>query len=202
MNLIKLLNYSRKVVRWIFRGKFHIATIVVILITILYLLNIINYYPIYISSIFSISGITIILLQQLLDAKQFSDYKPNTFKNWVKSFPNINTNMVNLSANFTSILNVSVHSFISISENVSLEKKVEYLLKEIDSLKKTVNTINDNLIKTNNVISVKINELTNKIDKVDKAIKTLIAGHVVGSYDLNFFGIIITLCGSLIHIFR
>jgi len=198
---MKLFSYLKKIISWIILGKFHIATILVVIVTILYLIGELNYYPMYISSIFTITGITIILFQQLLDAKQFSDYKPNTFKNWISLFPSAKQNIVNSSANLTASLSATAHLSVSVSENASLERKVEHLLKEMDSLNKQVYTINDNLKKTNNTISTNKNELTDKIEKVDKVIKSLIAGHIVGSYDINFFGIMITLCGTIIQIF-
>ena len=202
MKNISLLNYLNRILKWFVLGKYHLLTIFVVIITIGYLIGMVSFYPIYISSIFSITGLTIILFQQLLDARQYSDHKPNTFKNWISSFPSIKPRVANLSANMSTSISVKAHLSVSISENASLENKVAHLLREVESLDKRMITITDNLEKTNKELLNKSKELAGNIEKVSSVLKSLIAGHIVGSYDINFFGIIITICGTLIQLFK
>ncbi len=202
MKKIVLFNYLKQLLKWLLRGKFHLLTLVVVVITINYLIGYITFYPVYIASIFSILGLFIILTQQLLDAKQFSDYKPNTIRNWIKGFPKITPTEKSISSSITATITAKAHLSVSISDNASLENKVAHLLNEIGLLDKRINQITDNLEKTNNEISSKSNELKSNIEKVNDVLKSLIAGHIIGSYDINFFGIVITICGTLIQIFR
>jgi len=39
------------------------------------------------------------------------------------------------------------------------------------------------------------------LDSLNKSMNELVAGHVVGSYDMNLFGVNITICGTVIQFF-
>lgn len=197
-----MLNYLERIVKWLFQGKFHLSSLVVVIIAINYLIGSFTFSPVYVASYFTISGLFIILTQQLLDAKQFSDYNPNTIGNWIKGFPKTTPVVHNVSSNISLTLTEKAHLSVIISDDAPLERKVAHLLKEVSQLDKRINQITDKIEENKSEFSNKTSELNGSINRVNNVLNSLIAGHIVGSYDINFFGIIITLCGTIIQIFK
>jgi hypothetical protein len=198
----RVINYLQRLSKWVLRGKYHLVTIIVWLITVCYLTGVVTLWPTFIASIFSICGLTILLVQLLLDARSFSDYKPNTIKNWIREFPLSKPAVANHEHNIKLPLSAKVHYQIFNSDNASLGEKVKHLLNQIGIIKSKIEAINNDIEKTNDKLSIVSEELTRKVNKVSDVLKTLIAGHAVGSYDINLLGIVLTIDGTLIQIFK
>lgn len=85
----KIFSYLKRVVSWILDGGFYILSIITVIVTILYIVRVINFYPNIVASVLAILGLLIILTLQIFDAIDFAEHKPNTFINWIKSFPTL-----------------------------------------------------------------------------------------------------------------
>jgi uncharacterized protein YlxW (UPF0749 family) len=172
-----------------------------VIVTVLYIIGILNFLPNEISVFLTLTGLFIIIKQQILDAKEFSDLKPKTIRNWIKSFPTIKPITISLeSAILTSgILKARVAT--SVSADASIEEKVDFLLRQVEKIQNRIAGFDDRINDVANSITKKSKELQADIDSLSESLKTLVAGHIVGDYDINMFGIIITICGTLIQYF-
>jgi hypothetical protein len=195
------LNYIKQIGNWVWKGKFYFLSILVVIITFLYITGILSFYPNIVSLVMVITGLLILLILQILDAREFTDQRPNTPRNWIKSFPTRKT--VIISADVASAVFTAdrVHVKVSISTDATVEDKVDFLLKEVSNLHDKLVNIDNRIDNINSSLAIKIKDLSTDLHKFDKSLKAVIASHAVGTYDLNFFGIIITLCGTVIQFF-
>ncbi len=193
INLIKL---------WIWRGKFYILSALTICISFLYISEVVNFYPNHLAFGMTIIGLGIILQQQSRDVKDFSSHEPNTLVNWLRSFPKTKNVTIHASSASASLgMFGSPTIYISMPDNATIEQKVEHLYNEISGVKNSIGNINMHIESVESLLSERIQGLALKLQKIDASINGLLASHVIGNYDLNFFGIIITLCGATFQFF-
>jgi hypothetical protein len=201
MTLKSFFNSSKLIAIWLWRGLFHLLSIIAVIATTLYLCKIFTCFPDIVAIILSLAGLVIILMQQILDAREFADHKPNTVRNWIRSCP-IRRN-INISAGTWEYLIAmdKAHASVSIGQDASLENKVEFLLRQLSELNSTIAKIDDKVDQVSSSLKTTETHLEKAIGDLTLSIKSVIAGHVVGGYDLNLFGITITICGTLIQFF-
>jgi len=96
----------------------------------------------------------------------------------------------------------NAHVVISPGANESLEGKVEFVLARVMELQNIVNKLNDRIQDVDSLQKKETQSIRGEIENLNKSISEVIAGHIVGDYDKNLFGIIITICGTLIQVFR
>jgi hypothetical protein len=202
MNLRPFFNYLKQILLWTWRGKYHVLTILSVIAAILYVVGVLNFYPTVVSALLSITGLLIILSQQILDARQFADHRPNTLHNWIVSFPRRKPKSLSAKLNATVEMSGKMHATVSVAENAIIEEKVAFLLRQVTRLQAGIGQIHDRIDEVAASSKDKSKELKTELDHLDVALQTTIAGHIVGAYDINLFGIIITICGTLIQLFR
>ncbi|MBI1931272.1 MAG: hypothetical protein HYS24_01895 [Ignavibacteriales bacterium] len=198
----KLIRYFKRIFKWIAIGKYHITTFLVVMVTLLFLFDILKECSQFISYFFIIIGLFIILMLQLIDANLYATYKPNTIGNWLKSFPKLKPTIHNITSSISVTISAKAFATISISESQPLEKKVEFLLSQLENVNKNLHELDTRIERAFNEILNKSKDLTIQFENIEQTLRTTIAGHIVGSYDINLLGIIITLCGTLIQIFK
>jgi len=201
MKIRSFLVYLRQIAQWVWRGKYYILTFSAVIITILYLTRILNFYPNVVAALMALTGLLIILSQQILDAREFADRKPNTLRYWIKSFPTRKPIVLSVEAGSFSVASGKAHLSVSIPENATIEAKVDFLLRQVDDLQTAIGRVDDRVDDVAASLENKSKNLKIDLDKINASLKTTIAGHIIGAYDLNFLGIIITICGTLIQLF-
>lgn len=202
MNKQIFISQCKQIGRWLWLGKFHILNGIVAVIMLLYLGRTLNFYPNIIGALFSITGLFIILFLQTTDARKFAQHKPNTIGNWIKSFPVRRS--VTITAGFVGALVIAgnVHVVISPGVKETLEGKVEFVLTRIMEIQEILNKLDDRIQEIDSFQKKETISIRGDIENLNKSISEVIAGHIVGDYDKNLFGIIITICGTLIQVFR
>lgn len=83
-----------------------------------------------------------------------------------------------------------------------LEEKLDFLMRQIDNIQNNLDNLDDRIDTVNNTVNNKINEVKTDLKQISITLDSRLAGHIVGSYDVNFFGVIITICGIVIQVFR
>ena len=83
-----------------------------------------------------------------------------------------------------------------------IEEKVDYLLRQVDSIQNVLENLDDRLDKVDDKTSRKLEEVKADLKQLNITVDTKLAEHIVGSYDANIFGVIITICGVVIQVFR
>jgi len=202
MNKQLFINQCKQIGRWLWIGKFHILNGIVTVITLLYLVRIVNFYPNIIGALFSIAGLFIILYLQTTDARKFAQHKPNTLGNWIKSFPVRRSVTINVNSAGIASSGGNAHIVITPGVNKTLEDKVEFVLARVIEIQKNLNKLDDRIKDVDAFHKKETTSIRSDIENVNKSISEVIAGHIVGDYDKNLFGIIITICGTLIQVFR
>ena len=201
MNLVHFKNRSHQLASWILHGKYHLLSSVVFIITALYLIGFLKFYPNTVALLMTMTGLLIILTQQIFDAIKFGSHKPNTFTSWIKSFPTGKAVTLSLEGTASIILSGKGHATLSISADSTIDRKVDFLLSQVSALDSAIAKL-DNKV---DGVSSSLNKMEKKfqasIDSLTTSLKTIIASHVVGGYDLNLFGINITICGTVIQFF-
>lgn len=195
------LNYINRIGNWVWQGKFYILSTLVVFFTILYIIDVLNFYPDIVSLVMTIGGLLILLNVLMLDAREFSDQRPNTPRNWIKSFPTTRSVNISLSSGLVMVGGLKARVTGSVSENATIENKVEFLLRQVSNIQESIANVDTRVDNVEASLTKEIKELTANLCNLDASIKTIIASHAVGTYDLNFFGIIITLCGTVIQFF-
>ena len=202
MNLHNSAESFKQLAQWLWSGKFHILSFASGIFTLLYIVRVLNFCPTTISTILLIIGLGIILSQLILDAREFADHKPNTIQSWIKAFPIKKPIVISLETGFISSTSFKAHPILTISEDAPIERKIDFLLQRIKEIQEYVYQVDDRIDTVNTSLRNNLTELKAALDKIDISMKKTIAGHVVGTYDFNLFGIIITICGTLIQLFR
>ena len=201
MNFRHFKNRLKQIALWLSRGKFHLLSIASFMIAALYLIGLLKFYPGTVAIFMTLTGLFIILTQQVIDAPKFGSHKPNTFSGWLKSFPTgkpITLSVDNLaSASFSG----KAHATVSISENATIEKKVDFLLRQITALDSAIASVDDRVDEINSSLKKTAKEFQTSVNTLSATLNNVIACHVVGSYDVTLLGINITICGTVIQFF-
>jgi tetrahydromethanopterin S-methyltransferase subunit B len=202
MSLRSSINRSKQVSLWIWNGKFHLISLAAVIATVFYLAGLFNYYPNIVSAFMSITGLLIILALQILDAKQFAEHRPNTIRNWLMSFPTGKPIAVIFEGSGGAVVGGKAQIRVGISETATIERKVDFLLRQVDNLESSIGALDDRVDHLESSLKSQSKELRKDLNNLNATLKTEIAGHIVGSYDINLFAITITICGTLIQFFR
>jgi hypothetical protein len=202
IKLSRILSYLKRVVSWVFDGGFYILLSIVVIVTILYVIKVINFSPNFVASGLSIIGLVIILTLQVFDAIDFAEHKPNTFINWIKSFPTLKP--ITITANGIGSLTMfgKARARLRPRSDAILEEKIDFLLRQVDNIQNVLDNLDDRIDKVDDKSNKNINELKAEIKRLSTTVNTKLAEHIVGSYDANIFGVIITICGIVIQVFR
>ena len=182
-------------------GKYHLLSIASFLVAFLYLTEILQFYPSAVALLMALTGLLIILMQQIFDATRFGSHKPNTFSGWLKSFPRAKP--ITLSANgaVCAVFSGKAHATVSISADATIEKKVDFLLRQVAALDSAIAKVDDRVDDVNSLLKKTSKELNTSVSTLEKTLNNVIASHVVGSYDVSLFAINITICGTVIQFF-
>jgi uncharacterized membrane protein YhaH (DUF805 family) len=191
----------KQVSLWLWQGKYYIFSIVAVIITALYLTGVFTFYANTIAIVLSLAGLLIILTQQVLDAKPFADHKPNTFLNWFKSYPKSGNIVMAVGTAELASIGMKAHASVSISDDATLDRKVDFLLRQAKAFDAAIARVDDRVDELKSSLQETEKKHEKAVSELSASLKTIIAGHVVGSYDLNMFGITITICGTLIQFF-
>jgi hypothetical protein len=149
----------------------------------------------------TLTGLLIILTQQVFDATKFDPHKPNTFTNWIKSFPTGKPITLSVSGTAIATLGGKAHLSVSITADSTIERKVDFLLSQVAALDSTIAKLDDKIDDINLSRNKTERKLQASLDTLSTSLNSIIASHIVGSYDLNLFGINITICGTVIQFF-
>lgn len=201
MTIRNLINRSKQIAQWLWRGKCHVLSFAAVIATVLYLTRLLTFYPKPVALVLSLAGLLLILRQQILDAREFVDHKPNTFPNWLKSFPRSRNIIMAVGTVELAIAAMKARASVSIATDAPLDKKVEFLLRQISALDSAIANVDDRVDELKSSLKTTEKTLDHRIGDLSSSIQTLFAGHVVGAYDINLFGITITVCGTLIQFF-
>lgn len=201
MNLRQSINKLKQIALWVWNGKYHLLSIASFIITVLYLTKILRFHPSTVALIMVLTGLLIIFTLQIIDATKFSSNKPNTFKGWLKSYPTgkpLNLSIADVvSVAFSGKGQVTG----SISADATIEKKVDFLLKQVAVINSVIARVDNRVDEVNSSLKNTAMEFQTSVSTLTTTLNKVIASHVVGSYDINLFGINITISGTVIQFF-
>jgi hypothetical protein len=190
---------------WVLRGKFHILSLGFLLLTFLFLTKVITKFIVFSPNVVALGmalvGLTVIYVQQRLDAKEYAHHKPNTLLNWLKSFPTKKAAIDLGVANITVETELKGRISFSMASDATTDQKINFLLEQVRAHQNVISNISDNIDKLKSSNNAEHKSLQQEIGDLSTSFKKVIAGHIVGSYDVNLLGIILTLCGTLIQFF-
>jgi hypothetical protein len=201
MSIQALISRSKQIVRWLWRGKYNILTFASVIATVLYLAKLLTFHPSLVALALSLTGLIIILAQQILDAREYANHTPNTILNWLKSYPKSKNIVVNLTGTASVSTSGKARISIALAADAPLDKKVEYLLQQNDALHSAIARVDDRVDEVQSSLKKIEKGIEQTIGNLSSSIRDQIAGHIVGAYDINLFGITITVCGTLIQFF-
>ena len=201
MNLRRFINRLKRIVSWISHGKYHLLSIGSFLLVILYLTKFLEFYPGSVALLMTLSGLLIILHQQIIDATKFGSHKPNTFTGWLKSFPTGKPIILSVHGAGGIVVSGKGHPTVSISANATIDKKVDFLLRQVAALDSAIAGVDDRVDEVNSSLEKTAKEFKTSVSTLTTTLNKIIARHVVGSYDVSLFGINITICGTVIQFF-
>jgi len=202
---MSLLDFKYKLKQralWIWHGKYHLLSCAAYIITVFYLTGFLKFYPTTVALLMSLLGLFILWRLQTSDAIKFSSHKPNTFMSWLKSIPTGKPRT--LSINVSSAVSTPsgrINITSSISDDAKIERKVDFLLKQVAALYSVTAKLDEKIDSVNSSLNKAEKKVQASLDTLTTDISTIIAGHVVGAYDVNLFGINIVICGTLIQFF-
>ncbi|OGW30236.1 MAG: hypothetical protein A2X56_07410 [Nitrospirae bacterium GWC2_57_13] len=201
MNLLHFKNRLKQLVLWISQGKYHLLSSAAFIITVFYLTGILKFYPNAVAIVMTLAGLLIILTQQILDATKFGSHKPNTFTSWIKSFPSGKPVSLSVNGMGGSIDFGKARVTVSIAADSTIERKVDFLLSQVAALDSAIAKLDDRVDSINLSLNKTEKKLQASLDTLSTSLNSIIASHIVGSYDLNLFGINIAICGTVIQFF-
>jgi len=167
-----------------------------------YLTDYWNFRPNVVSLLMTMAGLFIILTQQLSDASKFCSHKPNTFAIWVKSFPSGKPITVSVEGVCCAVMGGKARVTVSIAADSSIERKVDFLMRQYAALDTTIANMDDKIDEVKTSLNKADKQIKESLDENTKALNSIIASHIVGTYDLNLFGINVTMCGAVIQFFN
>jgi len=195
------MNRLKQIFLWLLHGKYHLLSFASFLITVLYLIKFLRFYPNIVALLMTLTGLLIILSQQVIDATKFGSHKPNTFTDWLKSFPPGKPITLSAECALSVVVSAKGHSTVSISADATIEKKVEFLIRQVASLDSAIARVDDRIDAVNSSLKNTASEFQTSVSTLTTTLNNVIASHVVGSYDLTLLGINITICGTAIQVF-
>lgn len=199
MNLRHFINRLKQIVLWVSHGKYHLLSIASFLLAVLYLTKFLQFYPGAVALLMTLSGLLIILSQQIIDATKFGSHKPNTFRGWLKSFPTGKPIILSVRGAGGIVLSGKGHPAVSISADAIIDKKVDFLLRQVAALDSAIARVDDRVDEVNSSLKKTAKEFQTSVSTLTTTLNKVIASHVVGSYDVSLFGINITICGTVIQ---
>ena len=202
MNLHTSLNLLRQRILWVWRWKFHILSILSVIITMFYLVRVLNFLPKYIGAAFAITGLILLLVQLRLDANEFASQSPNTIRNWIKSFPIGKAQTIYAQAGISSTISIKGHLSVDIPQDDTIERKIGFLFNRVQEIQKYIDSVDDKLDQVEKTFDSKTKELKSLTENLKDITNKVIAGHAVGVYDVNLLGIVLTISGTMIQLFR
>jgi hypothetical protein len=93
---------------------------------------------------------------------------------------------------------LKAHATASIAADATIEKKIDFLLKQFATLNSDIAWLSD---KVDSSLDKTEKRFQASLDTITTSTKTDIASHVVGAYDLNLLGINMTICGTVIQFY-
>jgi len=199
MNLLRFKNRLKRDALWIAGGKYHLLSIIAFIITFFYLTGFLKFYPNIVALFMSLAGLLIILTQQIFDAKTFGSHEPNTFTNWIKSYGKPLTFSIENAVIASSMS--KAHLIGSIAADAEIDRKVDFLLRRVAELDSAMAKLDDRVDDVNASLNKTEKKFQTSLDTLTASLKDIIAGHVVGAYDVNLLGINITVCGTVVQFF-
>lgn len=184
--------------KWISHGKYHLLSIAAVIITTFYLTGFLKFYPNTVALFMAVSGLFIILTQQIFDTIKFGSHKPNTFTSWIKSFPTGKPITLSARCVMSGEGSLKAHATASIAADATIEKKIDFLLKQFTTLNSDIAWLSD---KVDSSLDKTEKRFQASLDTETTSLNAVIASHVVGAYDMTLFGINITICGTVIQFF-
>lgn len=201
MNLLHFKNRLKQLAIGISHGRYHLLNIATLTITFFYLFGVLKFYPKTVALSMTLTGLLTILAQQISDTIKFGSHKPNTFSSWIKVIRSSLTGKPNSETArcvMSGVGSLKAHATASIAADATIEKKIDFLLKQFVTLNSDIAWLSDkidsSLEKTEKRFQV-------SLDTITTSLNTVIASHVVGAYDMTLFGINITICGTVIQFF-
>jgi hypothetical protein len=82
----------------------------------------------------ALTGLFIIFTQQIFDASKFNVHRPNTMVNWLKSVPTGRPTTLSLKGGAVVTFSGKAHATVSVSPEATIEKKVEFMLRQLEGL--------------------------------------------------------------------
>ena len=201
MNLLHFKNILKQLALWIWQGKYHLLSSAAFIITGFYLTGTLKFYPSTIALFMTMTGLLIILTQQIFDAAKFGSHKPNTFTNWIKSYPTGKPIGVSVEISGGLVMGGKGKISVSIAANATTERKIDFLLSQVTALDSAITKLNDRVDDINLALNKTERKLQASLDTLSTSLNGIITSHIVGSYDLNLLGINITICGTVIQFF-
>ncbi len=129
-----------------------------------------------IAAVFSIIGLSIILIQLRFDARQFADQKPNTIHNWIMSFPIGRSITLSVQTGEHVHSADSVHKLVSLPANTTLENRVEFLFKHVNKIQDEIANVSNRIDNVTDSLTEKTRELKTNLENINKSLNTTIAG--------------------------
>jgi hypothetical protein len=172
-----------------------------VIVTVLYLTRLLTFYPSVVALALSLTGLFLILTLQILDAKEYADHKPNTVLNWLKSYPRSKNITVVVGTGAFATTGGKARVSVSMARDAPLDKKVDFLILQFGALESAIANVDDRVDEVKSSLNKTEKNIERKIGELSSSISTRVAGHIVGAYDINLFGITITVCGTLIQFF-
>ncbi len=201
---IKLIvGYPGKLLKWVVKeARFHNLSIIVIVITLLYFLQIIKWETQKISAELLVSGLAIIIWNLIIDAKRFSKHNPRTPLNVIKKFPKLipKTLRVNVSSAISVETAGKIYAKQSVPIGWSLEEKVNFLIRQKEKMEDELIKLEGKLDSKLSEVSNSINQLDKKIDNKEDIINSIISDITIGNYDLRVLSVVLMICGTLMQV--
>lgn len=201
----KIFSYIKRIFEWIWAGKYYFLILAVFIITGLSIKSSLFYNEKFHAKVFSyffaIVGFVILFIKLVLDAKKYSQHKPKTFVNYLRSFPGWRPIIVELPC---AELNLSINSIeakVDISPKATIEQKVDWLIGQLECANNKIKEIDGREENNTKLIKKEMNKLENEFKKENEALHATLAGHIVGSYDLTLLGLFLTFCATVLRIF-
>ena len=98
-----------------------------------------------------------------------------------------------------AVISAKFDATVSIAANATIERKVDFLLKQVTALDSAMAKLNNRVDDVNSSLNKTEKKFQASLDILTKSLNTIIAGHVVGAYDMNLLGINLTICGTVIQ---
>ena len=197
---MNLLHFNKNRLKQVaIRGRYHLLSVAAVITTVFYLTGFLKFYPNTVALLMTLTGLLTILIQQIFDTNKFGSHNPNTFTSWIKFF--ITGKPITSSARcvMSGVGSLKVHPTASIAADATIEKKIDFLLKQFASLNSDIAWLNDKLDSSLDKTEKKFQA---SLDTITTSLNNIIASHVVGAYDMTLFGINITICGTVIQFFK